>query len=165
MKCRNKVWWLGENQWSGQITNKWEDGWTQQLSIVGKEKNNSHLCFTNAPCSKTRCMQQQGARQVNHWNTMNNETSWLETKNIESVCSQQKCWKQTPSSSPNAPMQLSQNCATFHQCIWYGAKEKNKNKNNVQACKGSCKVLETFMFLLFSGFYARHAPLKKIYSS
>jgi len=28
------------------------------------------------------------------WNTMNNETSWLETKNIQSFYSQQKSQKQ-----------------------------------------------------------------------
>jgi hypothetical protein len=60
------------------------------------------------------------------WNTMNNETSWLETKNIQSFYSQQKSQKQQPSFYPNALVQLSQKCVTFHQCKRYGAKDENK---------------------------------------
>jgi hypothetical protein len=84
----------------------------------------------------------------------------IKNQKIQSFYSQQRCKKQQPSSHPSALVQLSQKCVTSHQCKRYGAKDENKN--NVQACKGSCKVLKAFTFLQFSTFYICHVPLKKI---
>ncbi len=59
--------------------------WVNMTIAKSRQGKNdiSHLCFTNVPCNKTQRTQQQGARQMNQWNTMNNESSWLETKKFK----------------------------------------------------------------------------------